>query len=67
MIVDQAARITGFRFRQYAIQPTPAKPSNIIAHVDGSGTAPASVTVVERSVRLSDPYESTAFAYGNDL
>jgi hypothetical protein len=42
MIVDQAAiNAAGFDFRRYAMKPMPAKPSSIIAHVGGSGTAGA--------------------------
>jgi hypothetical protein len=41
MIADQAVISAGFDFRRYAIKPMPAKPSNSIAHVEGSGTASA--------------------------
>jgi hypothetical protein len=42
--LDQAAINAGLDFRRYAMKPTPAKPRTIIAHVDGSGTAPEIVT-----------------------
>ena len=37
-LMDQAAINVGFDFRRYAMKPTPARPSSIIAHVEGSGT-----------------------------
>jgi len=36
MMLDQAAINAGFDFRRYAIQPMPAKPRIIIAHVLGT-------------------------------
>ena len=38
-IVNHAANNAGFDFRRYAMNPTPANPRTIMAHVDGSGTA----------------------------
>ena len=36
--LDQAASSAGFGFRRYAMKPIPAKPTNIMAQVEGSGT-----------------------------
>jgi hypothetical protein len=45
MIADHAAINAVFDFRRYAIKPTLAKPRIIIAHVEGSGTAEATVAI----------------------
>jgi hypothetical protein len=43
---DQTSRSAGqFCFRRYAMKPTPQKPRIIMAQVDGSGMAEASVSV----------------------
>jgi hypothetical protein len=39
-MMDQTAINAGFDFRRYAMKPRPANPRIIIAHVEGSGTAP---------------------------
>ena len=41
--VSQAAINAGFDFRRYAMKPMPAKPRSSMAHVEGSGTAEATV------------------------
>ena len=42
---DPAAINVGFDLRRQAMKPMPAKPRIIIAHVEGSGTAPPITTV----------------------
>jgi hypothetical protein len=53
MIVDQAVIKAGFDFRRYAMKPTPAKPRIIIAHVEGSGTAPTLAPDISKLVRVA--------------
>ena len=52
MVVDQTAIDAGFDLRRYAIKPMPAKPRNIIAYVDGSGTALATFTSQRHALYL---------------
>lgn len=47
------ARLSVCLRRRYVIKPTPAKPSIIIAHVDGSGTAAVILAIVMLSKPLS--------------
>jgi hypothetical protein len=55
MIVDQAAINAGFAFPRYAMKPMPAKPINIIAQVDGSGTAGTSAAVMVKEPAVYPP------------
>jgi hypothetical protein len=55
LIVDQPKRNTGFDFRRYAMKPTPAKPSIIMAQVEGSGTADASAPTPPVAVAAPGP------------
>src|SRR5260370_42044260 len=51
-LIDQAVACAprSFRERQYPAKPRPAKPSSIIAQVEGSGTPPTSeLAVIVRS------------------
>lgn len=59
MIADQAAIAAGFAFRRYAMKPRPAKPSIIIAHVEGSGTAETGLLPIPSLMRSENWFPPT--------
>ena len=63
LMMDQTNLNAGFDLRRYPTKPTPAKPRIIIAHVEGSGTAP---TVVAEPVKANSkavlPVEKTTLS-----